>query len=196
MDYSNEAGHLMYVDGFGAYGQYWDPQTPIISKIRITVDGTAYTFKAHLFTTHMDWNSAPGVSTNSSRALSYNHAMWGRYAMGKDSNTSYGSRSSGFPESYYWRTMQDDTWNNYNAIDPFGVPSNFGEADVVNIMNNWALVNQMRPGLRYENSIKVECAINAVTDTTTNGTGSAGRSNHYYTHRAIAKRVKDIEVDI
>lgn len=196
MDYSNEAGHLMYVNGFGAFGQYWDPATPVISKIRITVDGQAYTFKSHLFTVQMNWNTSPGTSTNTSVTLGYNHPMWGRFVMGKAGNTSYGDRSSGYPESYYWKTMSDDTWNNYNMIDPFGVPSNFGEVDTISIMNNWSLVNQLKQGLRYENSIKVECAINAVTDTTTNGTGSAGESNHRYTHRAIAKRVKDIEVDV
>jgi hypothetical protein len=187
MDHSNEAGNLCYVKGFGAHAQTYDLSTgdKAISKIRITVDGTAYTFQVRL-RTHNDANSS---------TLGYQHAEWGHFGRGAAYFTSsYGGRSGNFPGASYGDSI-DRNWFNYDQHDEFGVYDWQSRGTTYVLHPSW-FVEGRRPSVRYENSIKVECAINKYTDTVTNGTGSAGVTQHRYTHRAYAKRIVDPTVII
>lgn len=186
MDHTNESGILCYVKGFGAFNATYTAITdPCISKIRITVDGTAYTFQTSL-RTHNDISSS---------TLGYQHPEWGWF--GKSASwftSSYGSRNSNEIGGAYGDYI-DRAWFNYDQEDQFGVFDSQSRGTTYLLHPTW-FVEGRRPCLTYENSIKVECAVNKYTDTVTNGTGSAGLTNHRYTHRAYAKRIKDVDVII
>lgn len=187
MDHSNEAGNLCYVKGFGAMSQTYDLTAgdKPISKIRITVDGSAYTFQVQL-RTHNDVNSS---------TLGYQHANWGHFGRsGGWYTSSYGSRTGNFPGAAYGDFV-DRNWFNYDQEDEFGVYDWNSRGTTYLLHPSW-FIEGRRPSVRYENSIKVECAINKYTDTVTNGTGSAGVTTHRYTHRAYAKRIVDPTVII
>lgn len=186
MDHSNESGYLCYVKGFGARNATYVTTTdPAISKIKITVDGTAYEFKTTL-RTHNDVSSS---------VLGYQHPEWGWFGKsGGYFTSSYGSREGNQIGGAYGDFI-DRNWFNYDQQDEFGVYDTSSRGTTYLLNNTW-FVEGRRPCLRYENSIKVECAVNKYADTATNGTGSAGRSNHYYTHRAYAKRIVDPTVVI
>ena len=181
MDHSNEAGNLCYVKGFGAYGVTTNTTTSdkCISKIRITVDGTAYTFQT-LLRTHNDI-SGP--------TLGHSAPTWGHFGRGGGWHHSYGGRGSNSPGAEIG-DHTSNSWFNYGQQDEFGV-YDMTERGTPYIFNATWFVEGRLPSVRYSNSIKVECAINKYTDTATNGTGTAGRTQHYYTHRAYAKRIAD-----
>ena len=185
MDHSNESGILCYIKGFGAMSQPYDLTTgdKAISKIRITVDGTAYTFQTRL-RTHNDVNSS---------ILGYQHPEWGHFGRsGGWYTSSYGGRAGGHIGAPYGDSINRD-WFNYDQDDEFGVYDWNSRGTTYLLHPSW-FIEGRRPSLRYENSIKVECAINKYTDTVTNGTGSGGTTTHRYTHRAYAKRIADVNV--
>lgn len=184
MDHSNEAGILCYVNGFGAKDQTSTTADPVTSQIRITVDGTAYTFRTKL-RSHAEL-SAPN--------LGYNHPCWGHWAH----NASYitGSYNQTYTAGYIGANMdktRPNNWINYDGWDSYGVYDTAGRGTIYIPNISYYLFGNL-PTLRYENSIKVECAVDKWTDTVTNGSGSAGQTTHRYTHRAFAKRIKDADV--
>jgi len=178
MNHTNESGRLCYVKGFGAYGQSSTTADPITSQVRITVDGAAYTFRTHL-RSHNEVNSA---------TIGHQNPIWGHFGHGPSPN----NYSGGHFGAYYYSKTGDRDWINYDQRDSFNV-YDVQARSTIWIPHPSYYISDWIPTLKYENSIKVECAIDKYADTT-GGTGSSTRTTHYYTHKAFAMRIPDANV--
>lgn len=152
VDYSGGAGRLYWIIGPSGNGV-----ANAESWMRITIDGTAYTFKAQLFALAEPATLAQNNYVTTTNSAYHNKLLWGSF--GPLPNT--GNTGSYYgPNNYYSYGEYDYDPATYwtNGPDKYGVRSYSGHRGVLPITD---LIMLGFPYVTFSNSMKIEFQVSA-----------------------------------